>query len=151
MKKWLITILLIVSIGFGFFKQIRTAYKSIEAMKTAHREPGHEARILRDKFYERTRSRGAEYKARFAYVSDRKDGQGKRPAVEYYYDAQYGFLPEILVDQDTKTDLYLLDFETRSDAESFCRQRQYRVIFSSGNLMMAENSLAANSKTDPAP
>jgi hypothetical protein len=97
---------LIVHIGFGFLKQVKKAPRSVSWPDAAQFEPGAAALRLNHEI--------SEPSARVVYRTDRIDAPGQRPAVEYYYDVQYGFAP-FVVEKDTgqSADYAVSDFTDR--------------------------------------
>ena len=86
--------LALISIGFGFFKQIRTAARSVREMGVSHEEAGSDLRLLRNGLLETPD--GESMVRSIAYSTDRRQEKGARPIGQFYFDAQYAFAPYAL-------------------------------------------------------
>ena len=90
MTRVLLAVLLIATIGFGFFKQVRTAVRSRHEYAALHPEPGERSKKLRNDLERKFFAVQIE-KMKLGYFSDSKERP--RPTEEYLYDAQYGIAP----------------------------------------------------------
>ncbi len=94
--------LLVVSIGFGFFKQIKTFVRSQEAYRIVSAEPGERARLLRLDLEKKLFAVEIE-KKRLGYFQEPRSRP--RAAEEYFYDAQYGVAPYHFVWRDKNAEI----------------------------------------------
>ena len=109
-KLWML--LLVVSIGFGFVKQIKGQSGADRDLSEQRSDAGAQARQLRD-----------ELLARYGLERLEKEGVGytfkpsgravTRDPAEFYYDAQYAFAPIVLKREDTHAGFRLVDHEGR--------------------------------------
>lgn len=133
-KKILVLSLLAVTIGFGFWKQGKTAFRSMAEMRRPAVEAGADARILKDFFVQRFgKSAGA---LKLAYVSDRREAPGRRHPLEFFYDVQYGFAPLILHPAGELSDCEVLDFESAGERQSRLDAKSLTVLKESGGLQI---------------
>jgi hypothetical protein len=102
LTRFLIAALLVASIFFGFFKQVRTFIRSRADYSTVHTEPGIRAKGLRAEL-ERKFFGVQITKMRLGYFADIK--KRSRPAEEYLYDAQYGIAPYYFIPNDKKAEI----------------------------------------------
>ncbi|MBI3252532.1 MAG: hypothetical protein HYZ52_04360 [Candidatus Omnitrophica bacterium] len=130
-RKFLLCFVLILSIAFGFIRQIKIACRSVQALVSRHEAVDSRYRILKDKILSFVSSSPFDF-SRFSYVSGIP---GK--AAERYYDFQYAMAPHLISDNNAHADHFVLDFETPESLESHCRDNSLEVLFQSGGLAIA--------------
>ncbi len=139
-RELIVFIILIVTIGFGFFKQTKVAGRSWEAMKASHEEPGERFVFLKG-FLNQLPS-GQSSQARISYLSDHTKEESKRAVIYFYYEAQYALAPVLIEYKKSVADYYLLDFTTIETLENFCKENGLSPILRQGNVALATNPSA---------
>ncbi len=133
--------LIIVSVGFGFFKQIKTACHSIDSMMVYHEDAGASIRFLRDRLFSLQSSQKLR-SSRFSYVSDRQDRFSERPVEQFYYAAEYAFAPYSFSYQEPQADFYMLDFVSKESLRDYLAKNSLEVIAVRGLYTLAKKKQA---------
>ena len=128
--------LLIVSIGFGFLKQVKKTDLFPENAVSTDREAGVGIELLRNELLARRPLRELK-QCHFSYLSDRQTVPGERPAKQYYYDAQYAFAPLSLFYQEPSADFYVLDFISSEALQRALSQKSLIVLSKQGDCILA--------------
>ncbi len=97
-----LVVFLIVHIGFGLIKQAKKAFYAFPDSLAHKTEPGRAAHDLKKQMPKTTEEVG--------YQTNRSEVPGERPAVEYYYDVQYGLAPIVVNKESVLADYGVLDY-----------------------------------------
>lgn len=127
--------LLIVTVGFGFLKQIKRL-PSADAFLTVRPDVGAPARLLRDEA-RRLRPVREPLEPAASYVTDRSGGPGHREASQFFQDCQYAFAPDLLETGSGSSGPWLLDFTSPVRAAEYVRTRGWAPAAREGGLILA--------------
>jgi hypothetical protein len=135
-RRRILILLLVVTTSFGFIKQFKSALRSFPDMLAVHSENGEDACAFKP-FIQPSGDPSKTEPNKIAYVTDRRDAPGTRPANEYFYDAQYGLAPYLLYPETPVADYFLLDFGSDKNLNSFCDRHRLSIIARKGSLALA--------------
>ena len=139
-QRWIIGSALMATILFGLFRQFKVMFQSIDSMRTSQLEAGEDARFFKNRLEQRIGSQKTNH-AVIVYITDRTDAEGRKPGVEFYYDAQYGFAPFILKNGHAEgADYYLLDFASERALSNYLETRGFVIFEKRGLMVLATKS-----------
>ena len=129
-------VLILVSISFGLVKQGKTAIQSAAHYQVIQKDRGASIRSLREKLLKKMPP-ATLGDSQFAYLTDRIDGPGLRPAREFYYDAQYAFAPYGLGFQEAEADFYIIDYTSPQEAQMVLTRHSLRTLAEEDGVLLA--------------
>jgi hypothetical protein len=125
----------LASIGFGIFKQVKTAACSLGEMTAPKIQPGSDAAAIKRAFLNVRKFEAARDEI-ISYQSQ-GDKPGQRPDFEYYYDAQYGFAPLVLTNRPAASSYRVIEFLSQDAKDRYLKEHDLRPLVSEGLWVVA--------------
>jgi len=125
-KAVIVLALCLASLAFGGFKQVRTAVRSLESLRTPAADAGQAYAFLRPYLEGKD--------GLLEYVSDHPRPDDARPPAEYRYDLQYALAPFVMAAAWEKTALAVLDFAGEETLKEYCSLHGIRPVVWQGGI-----------------